>query len=413
MTLALAMFLAGCGLIKESSLRNDDAKLWSFGQELSFFSKYGVQTVLLEEGDSIIAVSPEWQARVMTSTFDGVEGGSLGWINRELIVSARKDAASAPLSTEQIGGEDRFWIGPEGGDLSIFFDDPSKMTVEHWRAPKALSSEPWNFVGKNKTQAKFEKEAEFRNVKGKSIRVKAEREISLINKTQASEILGIEIPESVKLVAFQSFNKLTNTGNVPWSPDNGMANISVQSCFNANRKVKVFMPYRQGDSSKLGNIVRDNFYQPTLSGDSRLLIESEYIRFIADGRNLSGIGVPPKRSEGIIISFDAENVILTVILYIKPSGDRSYLSSGWRRGASTFDGDAISLFNNGPLSTTSAPANPYYEVSTYSPALALESGKSQFHIQRVFHFGGSEYDLGLIAYKLTGISIGQLRGTAE
>ena len=155
-TLALAVFLAGCGLIKESSLRNDDAKLWSFGQELSFFSKYGVQTVLLEEGDSIIAVSPEWQARVMTSTFDGVEGGSLGWINRELIVSARKDAASAPLSTEQIGGEDRFWIGPEGGDLSIFFDDPSKMTVEHWRAPKALSSEPWNFVGKNKTQAKFD-----------------------------------------------------------------------------------------------------------------------------------------------------------------------------------------------------------------------------------------------------------------
>ncbi len=407
----IASILAGCGLIKESSLRNEGSKLWSFGQELSFFSKYEVRTIILGEGDSMIAISPDWQARVMTSTFGGVEGSSLGWINRELIVASKLNPEK--LRVEQIGGEDRFWIGPEGGDFSIFFAEASHISAENWNAPKELSAEPWNFVARNKNQVKFEKSAEFRNMKGTLIKAKAEREISYITKTQVSEILGIEIPQNVKVVAFQSLNKLTNVGDFAWGEKAGMLNISVQSCFNANKDVKVFIPYKQGDASKLGDIVRDNYYQPTIGDGGRLLIEPEYIRFNADGKGMSGIGVSAKRSEGITLSYDAKNSILTVILYIKPAGDCAYLPSGWRRGGSNFDGDAISLFNNGPLSLTSAPANPYYELSTYSPALSLSPKKSQFHLQRVFHFGGSEYDLGLIAYKLTGISIGQLRGSAE
>ena len=125
---------------------------------------------------------------------------------------------------------------------------------------------------------------------------------------------------------------------------------------------------------------------------------------------MSGIGVSPYRSEGIALSYDSLNNILTVILYIKPSGKRAYLANSWRRSAQPFDGDAISVYNNGPLARTSASAERYYEISTYSPALNLAKGKSQFHLQRTFHFNGSEYDLGLIAYKLAGISIGQLRG---
>lgn len=117
---------------------------------------------------------------------------------------------------------------------------------------------------------------------------------------------------------------------------------------------------------------------------------------------MSGIGISGRRSEGIAVSFDAYNKILTVILYIKPSGNCAYLQNAWRRsGGDRFDGDAISVYNNGPLARTSAAADRFYEIATYSPALELAAGKSQFHLQRTFHFGGSEYDLGLISYKLT------------
>ncbi len=48
----------------------------------------------------------------MTSTAEGLYGLSFGWINRELIASKRFDE-----HINVFGGEDRFWMGPEGGQL--------------------------------------------------------------------------------------------------------------------------------------------------------------------------------------------------------------------------------------------------------------------------------------------------------
>ncbi len=400
-----AMLLGACGIIEESSLKNSELRLHSFGQDLTFFSKYGVETFLLGEGSSYIAVSPKWQARVLSSTYGGEESPSLGWFDRSLLVETKRD-----LHMSQVGGEDRFWIGPEGGDSSVFFPDGTVQNEENWRIPPAFASESWKLVAKTRTQAKFEKEAEVQNSKGNKLKIKAEREISVLNRADVSTVLGIDIPEAVNMVAFQSLNKLTNIGTANWTPDYGMLNISVQSCFNANKNVRVFIPYRAGETSKLGEIVRDNYFESGYSEGGKLVLTPEYISFNADGKTMSGIGVSPLRSEGIALSYDASNKILTVILYIKPSGKRGYLPNSWRRSAMQFGGDAISVYNNGPLARTSASAEKYYEMSTYSPALNLNKGQSQFHLQRTFHFHGSEYDLGLIAYKLAGISIGQLRG---
>jgi len=405
---AAAASLAACGIIKESALSADEPDLLMFGQELSFFSKCNVEAVLLGEGDSLVAVSPKYQARVLTSTFGGAGGYSLGWINHELLADNK-----IGLQTSQAGGEDRFWIGPQGGDFSIFFPMGAVYSEENWKAPEELSSEPWTLVARSKTRARFEKIADFDNVKGTRFKVKAEREITVLSRKNVSEILGIEIPDSVKLVAFQSFNRLTNTGDAKWDADRGMLNISVQSCFNANKNARVFIPYKQGEVSKLGEVLRDNFFD-TASGEGRLVVDPAYISFKTDGKNMSGIGVSGRRSEGIAISYDATNRVLTVVIYVKPSVGRGYLQNAWRRsGGDQFDGDAISVYNNGPLARTSVSADRFYEISTHSPALELAPAHTQVHLQRTFHFGGSEYDLGLIAYKLAGLSIGQLRGESE
>ncbi len=403
---ATLSFLSGCGLIRENSADNADSKLLAFGQDLNFFSQHNSDVLVLGEGDSLVAISPKYQGRVLTSTFDGVDGVSLGWINHELLADNK-----AGLSTYQIGGEDRFWVGPQGGDFSLFFKQGDMPSLENWKAPIAFSRDPWKLIASSNTQAKFEKDADFENAQGVRFKVRAEREITVLNRAQVSEILGIEIPSTVKLVAFQSFNKLTNTGDSKWNPNTGLVNISVQSCFNANRGVNVFIPYRSGDVSKLGEVVRKNFYDTSAAGKDRLKVDSAYISFNADGKVMSEIGVSAKRSEGIALSYDSKNNLLTIILYIKPSDNsRAYLRNSWRGASKRFGGDAISIFNNGPLARTSVISDPFYEISTHSPALSLDIGKSQFHLQRTFHFSGSEYDLGLISYKLTGIAIGELRG---
>jgi len=83
----------------------------TFGQDLSFLKKH-TDVFIIEDksGNSKVAVLPALQGRAMTSTAEGLEGLSFGWINRELVASGE--------TVEHInvyGGEDRFWIGPEGG----------------------------------------------------------------------------------------------------------------------------------------------------------------------------------------------------------------------------------------------------------------------------------------------------------
>ena len=81
-------------------------------------------------GKAKVALVPAWQGRVMTSTMGGDTGPSFGWINRELIASGK-----ILPHMNAFGGEDRFWLGPEGGQFSIFFAKGVPFDLEHWFTP--------------------------------------------------------------------------------------------------------------------------------------------------------------------------------------------------------------------------------------------------------------------------------------
>ena len=66
---AIASALGGCGIIKEASLDKAEQNLLAFGQDLKFFSQYKSDVLILGEGDSLVAVSPKYQGRILTSTF--------------------------------------------------------------------------------------------------------------------------------------------------------------------------------------------------------------------------------------------------------------------------------------------------------------------------------------------------------
>ncbi len=411
MSLASIALISACGVVKENAFATDESKLWTIGQELSFFSHYSVDTKILRNDNSILVFSPTYQGRILTSSYGDEKSPSLGWYNRSALALKNQN-----LRTAVIGGEDVFAIGPEGGETSIFFEQGVLFTEDNKKLPRIISTQAWKLVDSSTTRARFEASGDVVNANGKKFDIKLEREISLLSRDDVSKILGVEISNNLKLVAFQSMNKITNVGSFDWSEKEGMLNIGVNSFFNANKTVNTFIPYRSGDASQLGDIVRDNVFD-SLSGssmsDGRLAITEDFIRFKCDARHKSGIGVNARRSEGIAISYDDKNSILTIILYIKPSGNRAYFPVSWRNAQAGFDGDAIAVFNNGPASRNIYSADLYYAVTTHSPALNLIKEKSQFHLQRTFHFHGSEYDLDLLAYKLTGISLKQMRPAAR
>ncbi len=110
----------------------------TFDDDVAFLRQRLEVVVLGEEKGARVAVVPAWQGRVVTSTIGGPEAPSYGWINREL-------AASGKLLPHMnaFGGEDRIWLGPEGGQFSIFFKKGDPFDLEHWQTPALIDSEPW------------------------------------------------------------------------------------------------------------------------------------------------------------------------------------------------------------------------------------------------------------------------------
>ncbi|OVE75310.1 hypothetical protein BVX97_05065, partial [bacterium E08(2017)] len=108
------------------------------------FMKQHTPIVMLSDGKAAVAVAPEYQGRVMTSTFDSFSGPSFGWINRPVIAKGfMSDEEKKGKLEEHIyvfGGEERFWLGPEGGQYGLFFLPGTTFGVTDMKMPAVIDT---------------------------------------------------------------------------------------------------------------------------------------------------------------------------------------------------------------------------------------------------------------------------------
>ena len=76
----LSMPACNSGGKKSSDQNKETFSTGSFGYDLDFLKKHK-KTLLLQNGSSMVAVVPDYQGRVMTSSAQGMEGMSCGWLN--------------------------------------------------------------------------------------------------------------------------------------------------------------------------------------------------------------------------------------------------------------------------------------------------------------------------------------------
>lgn len=395
--LVVLVALAGCASLGTSP------KGQTFGDDIAFLAKHTeVVTIQDSTGQGQVVVLPEMQGRIMTSTAGGLTGDSFGWINREHVASGK-----IVPHINVYGGEDRFWFGPEGGQFSIFFKKDTPFDLEHWQTPAPIDSEPWEMVSKTDGAVKFQKTIKLRNYSDTNFDVRVDREVRMIERVQAMRLLNLPVGSSVKMVAFESNNKMTNAGTAPWKEDTGLLSIWILGMFKPSESTTVVLPFNMGPESELGPVVNDAYFGK-VPGD-RLVIKDGVLFFSGDGQYRSKLGLSPKRAKSVAGSYDAAGKVLTIVQYNKPDSGLSYVNSMWELQEEPFAGDVVNTYNDGPPEPGAKPLGPFYELETSSAAVELNPGQGILHTHRTYHFVGEDADLDPIAKGLLGVSIAEIR----
>ena len=177
--LMLILFALGCSKMKNPTN--------NFKQDLELLNKYTKPVVLKANRDLCqLILVPEFQGRVMTSTSNGLSGMSYGWINDKLIRSGEIQS-----HINAYGGEDRFWVGPEGGQFSVFFKKGDPFDLNHWQTPAVLDTEPFQLDSLSKTHARLSKIMNLVNYSGYNFRAKVDRKVSIFNSSDIEKNLDI------------------------------------------------------------------------------------------------------------------------------------------------------------------------------------------------------------------------------
>jgi len=374
-----------------------------FGDDVAFLQKH-TQVVLLKDssGDGQVAVLPAMQGRVMTSTAAGPDGKSFGWINRELVASEK-----FVEHMNAFGGEDRFWLGPEGGQFSIFFKKGVPFDLDHWHTPAPIDTEAWELTSQTPRSASFRKTIQLENYSGTSFNLRVDRQVRVLDRDEALKTLNVSAGPAVKMVAFESGNRVTNTGRNAWTKPTGLLSIWILGMFTPSLETTIVIPFVMGPPEELGPAVNDTYFGKV--PPDRLVVKDGVLFFSGDGQYRSKIGLSPQRAREVAGSYDAANKVLTIVQYNKPAGVTDYVNSMWQLQEQPYRGDTVNSYNDGPTTPGGKPLGPFYELETSSPAAALAPGASILHTHRTFHFQAGESELDAISRATLGVSIAEIK----
>ncbi len=381
----------------------------NFQSDIEFLKEY-TDVILLQNGSAAVAVAPAYQGRVMTSTFDKQSGPSFGWINRPVIsqgvVPESKRKGTLQEHIHVFGGEERFWMGPEGGQYALFFKPGVSFDFENWRTPAALDTDVYKVVGRQENSVSFHHVCKLENYSGTHFHVGIDRSISMLRKDDLEGILGRNVPGGLEFVGYKTDNRITNRGREAWEAENGLLSIWILGMYNPSPRTTVIIPVQGGKEADLGDYVNDAYFG-SVPRDC-LYVRNDTVFFRGDGLRRGKIGVGPKRSKGVAGSYDAVGKVLTLVTYNVEEAPFGYINSAWEIQDKPFAGDVINAYNDGPSGQGGAPLGPFYELETSSPAAALEPNGTIQHVQQTWHMKGSDEQLKALAHQLLGADLSEI-----
>jgi len=400
-SLIVLVMAVACGenkSVADSKPTLENAPKGTFSYDKNFLQKHDNNIVELKTGNAAVLVSPAYQAKVFTSTADGEGGKSFGWINYKAFGAAIDPHMNA------YGGENRLWLGPEGGKYSLYFKKGDSMVFDNWKTPASIDTENWQVDKKDDHTVTLKKDISITNYTGTPLSMNVTREIAIQDKNEIEKILAVSLGDSVQYVGYSTTNILKNAGDMEWTEQSGMPCIWILDMFNPSDSTVIVIPHKPALNG--GKVATTNYFGE-IPGD-RIKFSGNTLFFKADGKSRGKLGIVPLNALPVAGSYDAMNNVLT-ITFFSVDNNANYLNQEWNTVKPAFSGDAMNAYNDGPLSNGSQ-MGPFYEIESVSPAAALKPTEEIKHTHNVYHFTGDKAQLNSIAKKVLGVSLATVSG---
>jgi hypothetical protein len=372
--------------------------LTTFASDVAFLSRFGSVKVLESPDGGRVAVSAQYQGRVMTSAVEP-QGRSLGFVNRKFIEDGKTGT-----TFDNYGGEDRFWLGPEGGQFSLYFPPAKPFVFTHWQTPRAMQEGEWDVKDASATAVTFVRRLALTNYAGTEFSIDVERKVSLVSPDEAKDRLGVTLTPAIKWVGFTTANTVQNAGKVAWTEQNGLVSVWILGMFAPVPGTRVIVPFEKNAG---GEIVNDRYFGKVPADRLTVRENDGFLLFRCDGQYRSKIGLGPARAKPVLGSYSDDAKLLTVVVYSKPREATRYVNSMWEHQKDPYGGDVVNSYNDGPTEPGKASLGGFYEIESSSPAAALAPGEKLTHVHQTFHFSGPRDALDAIAQKALGVSLDQ------
>jgi hypothetical protein len=363
---------------------------------VAFVERTSPLTVLTSDSGGRVAVSPALQGRVMTSTV-GAHGASLGWINRPFLESGK-----TATQFDNYGGEDRFWLGPEGGQYGLYFPPGSPYAFASWQTPSPLNEGAWTVARSTPTSVVLTRALHVTNHAGTRFDVNVERTVTVLSTSEIAAALGAPFPASVQAVAFETKNQITNAGHDAWTKERGLLSVWILGMYAPSADAHVVLPF---DPSGAGEIVNDRYFGKVPA--ARLKVHPEgFVAFTCDGQLRSKVGMGPRRARSPLASYSKAARLLTLVQFDQHAGVTDYVNSMWEEQREPYGGDVVNSYNDGPTEPGKPSLGGFYEIESSSPAAALAPGASLVHTHRTIHLVGESADLDVVARRVLRVGTG-------
>lgn len=345
-------------------------------------------------------LGPELVGRVMCSTFDRNRGLANAWINKSAIQRGKVDPVF-----NNFGGEERFWLAPEGGPFGLEFGK-KESRFENYSVQPAMNTAEYRVLAKDDRSVLMEADLSLENHSGTRFDFRVERRISLLESCPYTQVSGGKI----QVAAFQSENTVLNTGTKAWAKEGGTIAMWCLGQLLEYPHLSIIVPVRRDAGTESSPPTVDEYFKDfCIDGkfpSNRRANFDTFVLLKADGAVRGKVGVKRDRAAGRLGSYDPDAHCLTVVDHdFYP--ELEYPTGYWRDYENAFDGDALSVYIDGP-EHAGGNHGLCYELETISPALFLRPQEEFTYRNRTFHLQGDPQDLQLICQRFLGPSLSQI-----